>query len=78
MKVRLTRVMACMREAPRIGLSTYMVCIGGESKPVSHMSRTMTSSNLSSGFVARSLMALRSRLFRMWGWNSEGSAMRLT
>ena len=35
--------------APRIGLSTYIVCSDGESKPVSHMSRTITSSSGSSG-----------------------------
>ena len=34
--------MACISPWPRMGLSTYMVCRHGASKPVSHMSRTMT------------------------------------
>ena len=39
---RFTRAMACISPWPRIGLSTYIVCRLGASKPVSHMSRTMT------------------------------------
>lgn len=35
-------VMACMRPWPCIGLSAYIVCRQGASKPVSHMSRTIT------------------------------------
>jgi hypothetical protein len=41
--------MACMSPWPRIGLSTYIVDRLGASKPVSHMSRTMTSLNGSVG-----------------------------
>ena len=41
MNTRLTRAMDCMRPWSRIGLSTYMVCRLGASKPVSHISRTI-------------------------------------
>lgn len=43
--VRLTLASACMSAAPRIGLSTYMVCNGGESNPgdVPSTSTTATS-----------------------------------
>jgi hypothetical protein len=43
---RFTRAMACISPCPRIGLSMYIVCIDGASKPVSHMSRTMTSERI--------------------------------
>ena len=72
-KVRLTRAMACIRVAPRIGLSTYMVCIEGESKPVSHMSRTITISSGSSGSLARDFSAQR-LLGGMCGCNAAASA----
>jgi hypothetical protein len=57
-----------------MGLSTYMVCIDGESKPVSHMSRTITSSSSSSGFLARSFSSRRACLLRTWRANSGPSA----
>ena len=34
--------MACIRPCPCIGLSAYIVCRQGASKPVSHISRTIT------------------------------------
>jgi len=49
-----------------MGLSTYMVCIAGESNPVSHMSRTITSSSLSAGSEARAFNAVNSALDRRW------------
>ena len=58
LKTRLTRAMACISPWPRIGLSTYIVCRDGASKPVSHMSRTMTSLKR----VVRVLEALGERL----------------
>ena len=57
-KVRFTRASACMSAAPRIGLSTYMVCSGGESNPVSHIDWTITSSSSSSGSLARRWITL--------------------
>ena len=42
LNTRLTRAIACISPCPRIGLSTYIVCRLGASKPVSHMSRTST------------------------------------
>jgi len=45
--------MACISPCPRIGLSTYMVCRGGTSKPVSHMSRTITTLKGSLAFLNR-------------------------
>jgi hypothetical protein len=56
--------MACMRPAPRIGLSTYAGCMAGESNPVSHMSRTITSSSGSSGFFARAFSSCSACLLR--------------
>ena len=47
-----------MSAAPCIGLSTYMVCSGGESKPVSSIDWTMSSSSSSSGSLARCWMTL--------------------
>ncbi len=38
LNTRLTRAMACIRLWPFMGLSTYMVCTQGASKPVSHIS----------------------------------------
>src|SRR5215207_6596072 len=53
LKTRFTRAMACMRPWPCIGLSTYIVCMQGASKPVSHISRTITSLSGSDGSFAR-------------------------
>jgi len=49
----LTRAMACIKLWSRISLSMYMVCRGGTSKPVSHISRTITSFRGSVGFLKR-------------------------
>ncbi len=59
---RFTRAMACIRLCPANGLSRYMVCIGGQSKPVSHMSHTMTRRRSSSGSLYRRARASRRAL----------------
>ena len=73
LKTRLTRAMACISPCPRIGLSTYIVCRHGASKPVSHMSRTITSLNGSFGSLKRLASASRRGLLRMCGCQSSGS-----
>jgi hypothetical protein len=45
-EVRFTRAIACIRLCPFIGLSIYSVCKLGASKPVSHISRTITNLSL--------------------------------
>jgi len=45
--------MACISPCPRIGLSRYIVCRLGASKPVSHMSRTSTIWNGSAASLKR-------------------------
>ena len=57
--------MACISPWPRMGLSTYIVWRLGASKPVSHMSRTITTRNGSSGSRNRFANASRRALFRM-------------
>ena len=67
--------MACINPWPRMGLSTYIVCRPGASKPVSHMSRTYT---IRSGSVAaRNRFASLSRLglLRICGFQSSGSVV---
>ena len=54
--------MACISPCPRIGLSTYIVCRLGASKPVSHMSRTITIWNGSFGSRKRLRQRLAPRL----------------
>jgi hypothetical protein len=66
--------MARMRPAPRIGLSTYMVCMAGKSNQVSHMSRTITSSSGSSGFFARAFSSCSACLLRTRRTSSGPSA----
>ena len=65
--------MACISPWPRIGLSTYIVCRLGASKPVSHMSRTITILNGSVGSRKRLASASRRGLLRMCGCQSSGS-----
>ena len=72
-KTRFTRAIACMSPWPCIGLSTYIVCRLGASKPVSHMSRTMTMRNGSAGSRKRRASASRRDLLRMCGCHSSGS-----
>ncbi len=59
--------MACIRLCPFIGLSRYIVCMLGQSKPVSHMSRTMTSFKPSDGALNRLAMASLASFVRMCG-----------
>ena len=73
LNTRLTRAMACISPWPRIGLSTYIVCRQGASKPVSHMSRTMTILNGSLGSLKRLASSSRRGLLRMCGCQSSGS-----
>jgi len=54
-----TLAIACIKVCPLIGLSKYIVCRHGTSKPVSHISHTMTSFSSSSGDFIRSARALR-------------------
>ena len=61
-KTRFTRAMACIRLWPASGLSRYMVCIGGQSKPVSHMSHTIARRRSSSGSLNRRASASRRAL----------------
>ena len=65
--------MACIRLWPLMGLSMYIVCRQGTSKPVSHMSRTITSCNSSSGSLKRRANRSRAALFRTCGCHSGGS-----
>ena len=57
--------MACIRAWPFIGLSTYIVCRHGASKPVSHMSRTSTMRKGSDGSLNRPARSFRPCLVRM-------------
>ena len=59
--------MACISPWPRMGLSTYIVCRLGASKPVSHMSRTSTIRSGSAGSRNRLASASRRGLLRMCG-----------
>jgi hypothetical protein len=65
--------MACISPCPRIGLSTYIVCRLGASKPVSHMSRTITMRNGSFASRKRAASTSRRGLLRMCGCHSSGS-----
>src|SRR5262252_8835496 len=65
--------MACISPWPRIGLSTYIVCSEGASKPVSHMSRTSTIRSGSAASRNRFARASRRDLLRMCGCQSAGS-----
>ena len=58
--------MACIRLCPCMGLSIYKVCRHGTSKPVSHMSRTITSFSSSSGSFIRSASMRRCSLVVWW------------
>ena len=67
--------MACISPWPFIGLSTYIVCMQGASKPVSHMSRTITSLSGSVGSLARLAISSRRAFGRlpMCGCQAGGS-----
>ena len=56
-----------------MGLSMYIVCMLGASKPVSHMSRTITSFSGSSGSLARFASSSRRALPPMCCCHSFGS-----
>lgn len=58
---------------PCMGLSTYMVFMHGASKPVSHISRTITSLSGSAGSRARLANSSRRRLLPTCGCQSLGS-----
>ncbi len=70
---RFTRAIACISPCPRIGLSTYIVCRLGASKPVSYMSRTITTLKVSCGSRKQLASASRRGLLGMCGCQSGGS-----
>ena len=72
--MRLVRAIACIKPWPCIGLSTYSVWTGGASKPVNHMSRTITNSKGSSASLKRFSSNLRWLLSVRCGWKCAGSA----
>jgi len=63
--------MACIKLCPFMGLSMYSVCRQGTSKPVSHISQTITSLSSSFGFFIRSANMRRCSL-EVWCFEISG------
>lgn len=63
----MTRAIASIKFAPRIGLTTYIVCMVGESTPVSHISLTIKISSSSLGSLTRFFRAPKASLLRRRG-----------